>query len=326
MPIALQDLRRATPGLIISEDRPCRACGYNLLGLKDDGACPECGHKVRAPKRAPQFTDQMSDAPLSWLIRFRRGGTLLCAGGWGITLGLIAWAICGHIACVLFALAMSLAWLAGTLIVTLPRPGLGLLVGTPALRAGRLDLGAQSDPAAEWKLWRTGARATQPAWTLALLGAALIQVNGWYTPLAVAPVGVLLLIGVAGWWPLMLHQSNLAYWACDTDLCTKLRHCSWASALGMGIGAAMFGLVGGLMGGVLGTKFAVLGLFAMTLVLLSWVGLGVFAMGYTLSALWNIMRLGHWSVVTHLNRDLRDERLRRRAARARDGHRAKMAR
>lgn len=41
-------LAGAGPGLanVISTERPCRACGYSLRGLKWGGKCPECGDEI----------------------------------------------------------------------------------------------------------------------------------------------------------------------------------------------------------------------------------------------------------------------------------------
>jgi hypothetical protein len=299
MPVRLDELHSTSSPEVIAADLPCGRCSYNLRGLKLSGQCPECGKPIRRPKARAVFGDQMSGAPLMWLMWYSRGTRLLCLGGWLMAMGLVAWALVGHLACLLLAIAGSVAWSIGTVIVTRPRPK-------------TMEKGV--DPEHEWRAWRSWARWSQPAWTVALAGAAVVQVMGWYTPVAVVPVAVFLLAGVVGWWPLMLMQSNLAYWASDTELADKLRNCSWASALGMGIGAAMFGMIGGMNGGLSG-GFIVVGYFASAMILSVWIGLGLFALGYTLSALWGLMRLGHWAVLAHLNVDMRDERLRERARR-----------
>jgi hypothetical protein len=44
------------PGAV-ADDVPCASCGYNLRGLKIDGACPECGSRVRPSIRLRWMSD-----------------------------------------------------------------------------------------------------------------------------------------------------------------------------------------------------------------------------------------------------------------------------
>jgi hypothetical protein len=310
MPIRDEELRRLSArraehgkaGAAIAQDRKCRGCSYNLRGLMDTGNCPECGRPIRKTYVA-QFADQMTSAPAAWVGRYRLGTKLLCFGAWLMAFGLLAWGVFGQIALVAGAFVGSLAWVAGTFITTRPRP-----------RTLRMEV----DPTREWRRWRAWARVSQPGWLIGLAGLLAIQANGWYTPQAIAPVSICILVGIVGWWPLMLMQSNLAYWASDSELADRLRNCSWASALGMGIGAAMVGIVGGLNGG-LPDRFVVLGYFASGLVLGVWVLLGVFSLWYTLSTLWQLARLGVWVTLAQTNVAMRDERLREQVARAAHG-------
>lgn len=300
MPIASEELRRLRPGVLIAEDRACRKCSYNLRGLMDNAACPECGRAIKDVDPA-RYPDHMVDAPARWVSGFRVGTTLLCIGGWVMAVGLIGWGIFGHLAWVIGALAGSIAWAVGTVVATRPRP-----------KTKRMEI----DPVAEWWKWRLWARLSQPGWCIALIGLVMIQWQGWYTPVAIVPAAVFLLIGVVGWWPLMVMQSNLAYWASDSELADKLRNCSWASALGMGIGVAMMGMVGGLNGG-LSARLAIVGYFATAMVLSLWILLGVFALGYTLLAIWHLARLGVWVTMAQTNVAMRDERMAERVRRAR---------
>lgn len=303
MPIRTDELERLTKrnAVLIAEPRRCKKCGYNLVGLKTDAKCPECGLAITAARPPNRFADQMSGAPIRWLARYQRGTTLLCIGGWGMAAGLIAWAITGHIGGVLFAFVASVLWVAGTFVSTIARP----------------EARDRPNPRTEWGHLRRWARITQPAWAIAFAGAAVIQGFNLVTPLSIAIVAAILMVGVAGWWPLLILHANMAYWASDTELADKLRNCSWASAPGMGIGAAMVGVIGGMTGG-LGHRFVTLGYFAVGLAVSIWIALGLFALGYTLSALWGLMRLGHFAMAAHMNVEMRDERLRQRASKARD--------
>ena len=300
MPIHVDELKAIRPGVLIAEDRPCRGCKYNLRGLLDTAVCPECARPIRKHELL-RFADQMVDAPPQWVALFRTGTTLLCIGGWLMALGLVAWGIFGHLAWLAGALVGSVAWSIGTVLVTRPRP-----------KTKRMEI----DPVREWAAWRMWARCSQPSWCIALIGLVMIQWQGWYTPLAIVPAAIFLLIGVVGWWPLMVMQSNLAYWASDSELSDKLRNCSWASALGMGIGAAMMGMVGGLNGGV-SERLAIVGYFATAMVLSLWILLGLFALWYTLIAIWQLARLGVWVTRAQTNVAMRDERMAERLRRVR---------
>ena len=226
MPIRLEELRARTPPELIGEDRLCAACSYNLRGLRDDGKCPECGRLIKQ-RDLLRFADRMVDAPIEWLRVFRLGALFLFLGGWIMAGGLMAWALLGQVWCPVGALLGATIWTAGTVLTTRPRPR------TPA---------TQFDPDKEWAGWRAWARASQPMWMLALGGGAIVQAMGIASPLTVIPIGVLMLGGVVGWWPLMMIQSNLAYWASDTDLSQKLRNASWSVGIGLGLGAGVLAI------------------------------------------------------------------------------------
>src|SRR5262249_18813740 len=77
MPIDERELRR-TRGLfeLITTDRLCGKCKYNLRGLPTNGRCPECGTPVtRAGRR--RFSDSLTDAPLFYLKTLAVGAILL---------------------------------------------------------------------------------------------------------------------------------------------------------------------------------------------------------------------------------------------------------
>lgn len=292
MPIRLEELRARTPPELIGEDRLCRGCSYNLRGLRDNGKCPECGKPIKLRDLA-RFADRMVDAPLSWLRTFRLGTLLLFLGGWGMAGGLMTWALLGHVWCALGALGGSIAWAAGTVLTTRPRPR------TPA---------TQIDPDKEWVVWRAWARASQPMWTLALGGAAIAQATDQASPITVIPIGALMLAGLVGWWPLMMIQSNLAYWASDTDLSVSLRHASWSVGIGLGLGAGVCLVIGR---GWIGNP--VMGIFFFG----AWAGPICVSLGYILLALLRLWRLGCWVTLSHMHSVMKDERLRERATAAR---------
>jgi len=78
----------------LSQDTPCRKCGYNLRGLSSDGCCPECGTPVGLSLREPllRYCDPQ------WVASLARGVNLIL---WGFVLS--------------FAVAFVLGFLAGSL-------------------------------------------------------------------------------------------------------------------------------------------------------------------------------------------------------------------
>lgn len=59
-----------SPAAVIDVDRPCRACGYNLRGLRFGIDCPECGE----PSSIPDDIDQpLSLMPVRVIVAFIRG-------------------------------------------------------------------------------------------------------------------------------------------------------------------------------------------------------------------------------------------------------------
>lgn len=59
-----------------SADRPCRNCGYNLLGLPPEGNCPECGEPIGASRK----TSLIRDANPHWARQVALGAKLILAG------------------------------------------------------------------------------------------------------------------------------------------------------------------------------------------------------------------------------------------------------
>ncbi len=57
---------------ILTDDRLCVHCGYNLRGLPLDGKCPECGEAVRRSL----LGDLLKYADPDWLDRLRFGAAL----------------------------------------------------------------------------------------------------------------------------------------------------------------------------------------------------------------------------------------------------------
>lgn len=63
------DLQPTRPVGVVADDRYCIQCGYNLRGLTQEGACPECGTLVQH-----SFQDESLEfASPAWLAHIERG-------------------------------------------------------------------------------------------------------------------------------------------------------------------------------------------------------------------------------------------------------------
>lgn len=291
MPVRPEELIR-TPDEPILEDRKCAGCGYNLRGLRTSGNCPECGKPIRERRELPRYADQMVHAPLSWLRQYAFATLVLGVGGWVMALSLLAWSWTLRPACGGVALLGALAWSLGTFLTTRPRPRTKATV---------------IDPQKEWGVLRTWARVSQPFWILGIGLGVAGQIDAFAWPVMWAVAGACVIIGVVGWWPLMMIQSNLAYWASDTDLATKMRNASWCVGGGLFLGTGTLFVVGqGWCGGLIGT----------VLFIAAWTGPIIVSLGYVLLALWQLWRMAHWVTLNHITGEMKDDRLRERARRA----------
>jgi hypothetical protein len=109
-----------TPSALI----PCRRCGYNLIGSRTDGQCPECGTPVAFSRRS----DQLCDSDPGWVNTLGLGARL---SFWAV-IALIAVVICysggrgGRVPAEIGSMASQGLYLVGTWLLTTPDPsGLG---------------------------------------------------------------------------------------------------------------------------------------------------------------------------------------------------------
>jgi DNA-directed RNA polymerase subunit RPC12/RpoP len=293
MPIRPEELARFAAPVLIAEEWKCRKCGYNLIGLKTDARCPECGRLILDKKRGPRFGDQMIDAPMSWLKVFRRGAGLLMAGGWIMSLGLLAWSWLRLPACGVVAMIGAGLWAFGSVLATRPRPK------TKA---------SLQDPVQEWRTLRPWGRWSQPFWAVAIGLTLGEQLSDAISPELVWGSGICFACAMIGCWPMLILISNLAFWASDTDLANRLRNAPIGLGIGLAIGVGVLSLIGdNIAGSLLGSLLFVA----------AWAGPILVSLGYMLIALWQLWRMSSWVMLNQANAALRDDRLRARAMRAR---------
>lgn len=215
-------------GEVISKDRACSRCNYNLIGLKAGARCPECGTPIRG--EILRGVPGMGDAPLPYLKALAQHAKL-CAWGMGLGLAGVLWLVgFGGVpefapgAGLLLSIG-SVLWLCGTRGVIVPRS---------------LPPGTRVDTQAEWRRFRVWTRAMQWAWPLAGVGA--LAITAFRTLVAKSPtnsgmtqgasaavaaaagtgeaviIGVMAVAVIAATIMVMLYLSFLASWAQDTAL------------------------------------------------------------------------------------------------------------
>ncbi|MFA6046317.1 MAG: hypothetical protein WC718_15135 [Phycisphaerales bacterium] len=215
-------------GVVISQNRPCSRCSYNLVGLKTGDRCPECGTPIVGD--ILRGVPSMGDAPLPYLESLAKHAKL-CAAGMGLNIAGVLWLVgFGGVpefppgAALLLAIG-SVLWLWGTRGVIVPRS---------------LPPGSKVDTEAEWRGFRHYTRAMQWAWPLAgvvvfvivgtsaamaksgatssvTLGASAMVATASNTGEAVV-IGLMATLLITATIMVMLYLSLLAGWAQDTAL------------------------------------------------------------------------------------------------------------
>ncbi len=116
----------------IDDDLPCRHCGYNLRGLTEDRACPECGTAVGRSL----LGDQLRFSDPDWVDTLARGANWIL---WSALLGILLGIAGGVVEVVMAESGMSVGgvevlvlmlsavspilWLIGIWLITSPEPG-----------------------------------------------------------------------------------------------------------------------------------------------------------------------------------------------------------
>lgn len=146
-------------GECVNSDIPCRNCGYNLRGLREDMACPECGTAVGLSTRG----DFLRFADPTWVDLIARGAAI------------IVWSILAQFAAV--SLGVWISTLTGnTIFLSLLTVAASLIsaVGVWKLTtppAGRID----ADPYSH-------ARKIIRTTLLITIGASILAIGGQFLP------------------------------------------------------------------------------------------------------------------------------------------------
>lgn len=302
MVISPDQLQRSRPEYV-SEDRLCVRCGYNLKGLKTSANCPECGRPISKIRRGYRASDNLVQAPLSWLLSFRVATVLLMLAAavavvvqFGGPFAIARWPNAVPLA----AISAAIAWCVGIMLATRPRP---------------VTSATTLDPREEWRGHRWIAQVTQICWPVSiLLGFALVR-SGVATTSLMTAAGVLAFIAAIGLIWVCIYLSNVCFWAADTGLAINFRACAWTVTIA---GVAML---------VLATRLYMLaaapgagpGVFGAMITWPVLVVAGVFtfaAMVHLLWCLWRLQGMAAWAVINHVTAVGRDDRMRERAVHA----------
>jgi hypothetical protein len=274
MPIDPRELRRSAnaPVSIVTTDRLCGRCRYNLKGLPGNGNCPECGKPIARRPGKRTFTDNLADAPLFYLKGLAAGLVLLSVSSLG---GVVSFLLLGgtrHLGAALLAGVCSIAWWTGVFIVTGQRARAEHTLYDEVLDSSRLR--------AVNRLLQLAWPAATLAWAAAFAVPAPLDKGLVFTGLGLAVIGLFGLV------PLSLHLSSLAFWANDTHIGERLRFIAW--------GFAVMGLLVVAGSGATAAGGLLQGLFFLLSV---WSSMGLVIA--ELLFLWSLIQLAHetlWAV------------------------------
>lgn len=245
---------------LITDDRPCGRCRYNLKGLPISGQCPECGAPILARGRSRrQFTDNLADAPRYYLKALALGLSLMAVGSIGS-----AWLfyLCARTLRLEYAIALTAAtiiWWLGVVIASGQRA-----LGESSLRDPILDTA--------WPRW--SARIGQLLWLLVgvawVVATRLPGAPGRYAEYAAQGLS---LAGIVSLAPLTLILASLADWAGDSTLADRFRIslsttiiCAFLMVLGLILGL----FSGSVAQSILVSASFALGLLVLAQVLFLW--------------------------------------------------------
>jgi predicted RNA-binding Zn-ribbon protein involved in translation (DUF1610 family) len=202
-------------------DQSCDSCGYSLAGLPLGSQCPECGHTSARRSKNIRETTMSFQAPTSY-IKWVRYGFLLCM--FALIGGLAGPAAAGFsagtksmivpLAFAIFVLASG-CWTAGVWMITRPRKNMNSVSHDNVLDNETLV-----------KVIRISAFAW-PSWIMLIVAAAMISQTGSVSMIhrfAIASVGLIAWVALI---PVCVYFAELAYWAADDRLATRLRGTAW---------------------------------------------------------------------------------------------------
>lgn len=212
MPIDPATMSVNLPGEVISTDRPCIRCKYNLRGLEVGGACPECGTAISSGKKTVRFADNLVEAPIGYIKLIAVGLGLQAA--MVVVFGfLLLFRGLGPIA-LLMLMGAAVGWAGGAWIVTVRRPKTERIVPDAILDSDTL---------------RLVTRVSQGVCVLAALALWGLASTGHWAFAWLS--GLLMVASMFGLIPMGIYLSSMADWAGDTGVGSRLRAGTWCVAV-----------------------------------------------------------------------------------------------
>ena len=252
----------------IDHDLPCRHCGYNLRGMTEDRACPECGTAVGRSL----LGDMLRFSDPQWVRTLSRGAAWIL---WSVLVGLllgILGAVVGFVAAInsggvgsgllnfyigLLSLLPSIIYLVGVCYLTAPEPAVVEQSGLPL----RLLL--------RW----TVVIST----IISMLGIGLALTS----PVMTGVTDLLSsIVGLVGYIALFVYARRLALRVPDYNLAKQTKTVMWGTIITLS-GMILFGIMAVVLGFAgAGVGMAVLG-----------IPICVLTVGYLVFAIWSLVLL-----------------------------------
>jgi len=251
----------------LSHDLPCRHCGYNLRGMTEDRACPECGTAVGRSL----LGDQLRFADPEWVDTLAKGSNWilwsvlvnLILGAVGMGLGIAVGATGGNVvqmqeALVFLSALPAIIYLVGVWLLTTPEPGIFEESGMPLRSLLR--------------------------WT-ALFGGLVGILNIGFQQQGVSIGSVVIgivggIVGLIGYIALFVFARRLALRVPDYDLAKQTHTVMWGIILSMG-GVIVFGILAAIVGSASGGAGAIVLAIPVC----------VLAVAYLVFAIWSLVLL-----------------------------------
>ncbi len=220
MAINPRTLEKMMQNQVISRDRPCPRCDYNLRGLSVGGVCPECGYPISAGRSSSgMFVDTLVDAPIRYLKQLTAGLALLALGGVGLYLGMFVYGWLAEDSGAFVLAGASVAWWLGVFIITTRRPMQDHTVRDAILENSRV----------RWVL-----RCVPVLWFLAGAAASMqVITSGPGSEIAFTIYQICVPLGLISFIAIAIYLSSLAEWASDEGLVSRIRLSAWGLGVGM---------------------------------------------------------------------------------------------
>lgn len=218
---------------VIDHDLPCRHCGYNLRGMTEDRACPECGTAVGRSL----LGDQLRFSDPDWVRTLARGA------GWILWSVLIGIALGISVAVISFVLELnngSTSALKDVYVLLSFLPSLIYCVGVWFITAPEPSVNEESGVALRGLL----------RWTavISIIINCISVCMKMTSPMMAVPIDLVgMVVGVVGYFALFVFARRLALRVPNYDLAKQTRTVMWGTVISLS-GMVLFGILAVILG------------------------------------------------------------------------------